>query len=294
MSTPNDPSAPLTITPDLLRGWPLPEPGDSKYGRGQLIVVGGATRSPGAAMLAGLAALRVGAGRLTLAVAESVAPHVGVAVPESGVVPLGETPDGHVAGEGLHDAADDIGAADAVLLGPGLDDADQTETMLHLLPGLVAEDAVVVLDAYALGVAAKVRELERLAGRLVVTPNSTEAELLLGREGGDDDTAADALEIARKYGAVVSYQSVIAAPDGRVWLAGTGSGGLGTSGSGDVLAGAIAGLCARGADPAQATVWATHAHHSAGDRLAVRVGPLGYLASELLDELPRVLVEIGA
>lgn len=299
MSTPDSadqaaaPRTPDTITPDLLREWPLPAPGDSKYGRGQLIVVGGATRSPGAAMLAGLAALRVGAGRLTLAVAESVAPHVGVAVPESGIVPLAETPGGHVMGAGVRDAADDINAADAVLLGPGLDDAEETEAMLRLLPDLVSDDAVVILDAYALGVAGKVPELEKLSGRLVVTPNTTEAELLLGHDSSDDD-AADAVEIAQKYGAVVSYQAVIAAPDGRVWTTGTGSGGLGTSGSGDVLAGAIAGLCARGADPAQATVWATHAHHSSGDRLAVAVGPLGYLASELLDELPRVLVEIGA
>jgi ADP-dependent NAD(P)H-hydrate dehydratase len=292
MSSPSS-SEPEAITPDLLRGWPLPGTGDSKYGRGQLIVVGGATRSPGAAMLAAVAALRVGAGRLTLAVAETVAPHVGVAIPESGIVPLGETPGGHVRGEGVRDAAEDIEAADAVLVGPGLDDADEAEAMLRVLPELVSDDAVVVLDAFALGVAPKVSELHKLSGRLVLTPNSSEAERLLERETSDDD-AADALAIAQKYGAVVSYSSVIAAPDGRIWTVGTGSGGLGTSGSGDVLAGAIAGLCARGADVAQATVWATHAHHSAGDRLAVRVGPLGYLASELLDELPRVFVEIGA
>jgi ADP-dependent NAD(P)H-hydrate dehydratase len=296
MSTPsNDEQAarPEMITPDLLRSWPLPAAGDSKYGRGQLIVIGGDTRSPGAAMLAAVAALRVGAGRLTLAVAETVAPHVGVAIPESGIVPLSQTPDGHVRGEGLRDAAGDIEAADAVLVGPGLDDADEAEAMLHLLPGLVSDDAIVVLDAFALGVAPKVSELKKLSGRLVMTPNSSEAERLLERETGDDD-AADALAIAQRYGAVVSYSSVIAAPDGRLWTVGTGSGGLGTSGSGDVLAGAIAGLCARGADAAQAAVWATHAHHSSGDRLAVRVGPLGYLARELLDELPRVFVEIGA
>jgi ADP-dependent NAD(P)H-hydrate dehydratase len=290
MSTPN---SPMTITPDLLRSWPLPEPGTSKYGRGQLIVVGGALRSPGAAMLAGLAALRVGAGRLTLAVAGSVAPHVAVALPESGIVPLSETVDGHVFGSGLREAADDLAAADTVLLGPGLDDAEETETMLRLLSGLISDDSVVVLDAFALGVAGEVDDLAKLSGRLVMTPNTSEAERLLGEEPGDDD-AATALAIAERFGAVVAFQAIVAAPDGRSWLVGTGSGGLGTSGSGDVLAGAIAGLCARGADPAQAAVWAAHAHHSAGDRLAVRVGPLGYLARELLDELPRVFVEIGA
>jgi NAD(P)H-hydrate repair Nnr-like enzyme with NAD(P)H-hydrate dehydratase domain len=87
---------------------------------------------------------------------------------------------------------------------------------------------------------------------------------------------------------------VIAAPDGRCWWTSTGSGGLGTSGSGDVLAGAVAGLLARGADLDQATCWGTHLHGAAGDRLAARVGPLGYLARELVEQLPLALVELSA
>ena len=282
------------VTPAGLRAWALPEPGASKYGRGQVVVVGGALRSPGAAMIAGLAALRVGAGRLTLAVGASVATGVAVAVPESGVVPLEETAAGHVRGAGIRAADADLASADAVLVGPGLDDADEAERMVRLLATLVPEDAVVVLDAYALGVLPACREsAAHLAGRLVLTPNSSEAERLLGREAGED-AVADAREIARDYAAVVTMGGVVAAPGGRAWSVGAGGSGLGTSGSGDVLGGAVAGLCARGADPAQAAVWATHAHAAAGDRLAVQVGPLGYLASELLVELPRVLVELEA
>ncbi|WP_317231731.1 NAD(P)H-hydrate dehydratase [Clavibacter capsici] len=282
------------VTPAGLRDWALPAATGSKYGRGQVVVVGGALRSPGAAMISGLAALRVGAGRLTLAVGASVASTVAVAVPESGVVPLPETADGHVRGDGIRDAADDIASADAVLVGPGLDDPDEAERMVALLPTIVGDDAVVVLDAFALGVLPACREAAaRLAGRLVLTPNSSEAARLLDREAGDD-SVADAREIARGYAAVVSMSGVVAAPDGRAWTIGAGGSGLGTSGSGDVLGGAITGLCARGADPAQAAVWATHAHAAAGDRLAVQVGPLGYLASELLLELPRVLVELEA
>jgi ADP-dependent NAD(P)H-hydrate dehydratase len=268
------------VTPAGLRDWALPAATGSKYGRGQVVVVGGALRSPGAAMISGLAALRVGAGRLTLAVGASVATQVAVAVPESGVVPLEETAEGHVRGAGIRAAEDDIASADAVLAGPGLDDADEAERLVRLLATLVSDDAVVILDAFALGVLPACREsAAHLAGRLVLTPNSSEAERLLGREAGDD-AVADAREIAREYAAVVSM--------------GAGGSGLGTSGSGDVLGGAVAGLCARGADPAQAAVWATHAHAAAGDRLAVQVGPLGYLASELLLELPRVLVELEA
>ena len=281
------------ITPNVLREWALPEPGAGKYGRGQVLVIGGAARTPGAAMLSALAALRVGAGRLTLAVAESVAREVAVAVPESGVAPLTEDASGHIAAGATDAIAEDAGSADAVLIGPGLDEPDGTRDLVARIADVVGDETLVVLDAFALGVAADVADrLEPLRGRLVMTPNSGEAERLLGRSCGEDDEA-DAREIARRFGAVVALSDVIAAPDGRTWAKGTGAGGLGTSGSGDVLSGVVAGLLARGADPAQAAAWASFLHATAGDRLAVQVGPLGYLASELLIEIPRVLVEIG-
>lgn len=291
------PDTVVTVTPDLLRAWPLPSAGDSKYGRGQIVVIGGAARSPGAAMLAGLAALRVGAGRLTLAVAESVAPAVGAAIMEAGVIPLGETSDGHVRGSSVERAASDLSAADAVLVGPGLEDAAETENLLSALVPLLGADTAVVLDAYALGVLPRLPDVvDALRGRLVLTPNKGEASRLLGSTDGvgEDVDVTEIARIARTYGAVVSCYGTIADAQGTVWSMGTGTNGLGTSGSGDVLAGAIVGLIGRGAKLDQAAVWATHLHASAGDRLAVTVGPLGYLASELLGELPRVLVSIGA
>ena len=100
-------------------------------------------------------------------------------------------------------------------------------------------------------------------------------------------------KIADTYQAVVSCQGVIAEPGGGLWEITTGHSGLGTSGSGDVLAGAIAGLCARGATPEQAAVWATLLHVDVGDRLASSVGPLGYLASEMLGELPGALAALA-
>ncbi len=286
-------SEPVAVTPNLLRAWALPDGGGSKYGRGQVLVIGGAAKTPGAAMLSATAALRVGGGRLTLAVARSVALHVAVALPESGVQPLDEDDDGHVAVGVIESLADDLASADAVLVGPGLDEPEGSKDLVAGLASRVGDDTLVVLDAFALGVAAGlVDELAPLRGRLVMTPNSGEAERLLGHECSDDQR--DATEIAQRYGAVVSLGGIVVAPDGRAWAKGTGAGGLGTSGSGDVLSGAITGLLARGADVAQATVWATQVHAAAGDRLAVQVGPMGYLASELLGEIPRVLVEFGA
>ena len=296
---PNDPSTAPTaaavelVTPNLLRGWSLPAVKDSKYARGQVLVVGGAQKTPGAAMLTGLAVLRVGAGHLTLAVAESAAMTVAVAIPESGVVGLPQNASGSVRGDDLSGLSDYTSSCDVVVVGPGLDDAEETGALLRNLVPLLGADTHVLLDAYALGTLPGVPELtEAVRGRVVLTPNTNEAGRLLGRdvENLQDDVA----EIAERYGAVVSCQSFVADPDGHRWLVTSGQEGLATSGSGDVLTGAIAGLLARGASPAQAACWGTHLHAAAGDRLASRVGVVGFLARELLPELPLVLVELGA
>lgn len=280
-----------TLTPALLRDWPLPAGADSKYARGQVVVIGGARKSPGGAMLAGIAALRVGAGRLTLGVGASVAVPLAVALPEAGVVGLPETPAGAVRGGDLDTLADELRDADAVVLGSGLDDADEARALLCTLPGLLGEPTGLVLDAFALGALASLGDDFRPADALVLTPNPTEAGLLLGRDL--EDLEADIASIAVRFTATVSCQGVIAAPDGRIWLVGTGQGGLGTSGSGDVLAGAIGGLLARGAGPEQAACWGTWLHAAAGDRLNFQVGPTGYLARELSPVLPTLLAELG-
>lgn len=285
------PSRTEPITPALLRDWPLPADATSKYGRGQVVVVGGSRTTPGAALLAGVTALRVGAGRLTMAVARSVAVPLAVAVPESGVIGLPETEDGSPDGTGIDLLADALATADAVLVGPGLDDPERTIALLDALTDAVPRKVPVLLDAFALGVLPRAPEVaERLAGRLVLTPNPKEAALLLGVDEIDDRTCS---RIATTYDAVVSCQSQVAAPDGRRWEVSTGTPGLATSGSGDVLAGSLVGILARGADLAQAACWATHLHAAAGDRLATRVGHLGYLARELPDELPVLLDELA-
>lgn len=168
-------AGPVDVTPRLLRQWALPAPADSKYGRGQVLVVGGAARTPGAALLAGLAVLRVGAGRLTLAVAESAAVPLAVAVPESGVVGLPQTAKGSVRGGDLSALADGLEAFDVVLVGPGLDDHDEAMALLRTLAPMLGERTRVVLDAYALGVLPEVPDVAKaLAGRLVLTPNEEE------------------------------------------------------------------------------------------------------------------------
>ncbi|MEH0109389.1 ADP/ATP-dependent (S)-NAD(P)H-hydrate dehydratase [Tersicoccus sp. MR15.9] len=272
---------PDPVTPRLLRRHPLPTASGGKRQRGSVLVVGGSRRTPGAAALTGLAALRVGAGRLTLAMAESVSPAVAVSFPEAGVVGLPEDADGSPLG----DCADTLLAedADAIVIGPGLTDIDQTTALLQgLLPRLSA-DTTVALDAFALGALANHPELAKpVAGRLLLTPNSTEVELLLGQAPKDDATGAR--DTARRFDAVVCCGGVVAGPDGLVEVR-EGGPGLGTSGSGDVLVGAAGGLLARGASPQTAGMWATWLHNAAGERIARQAGPIGFLARELADGL---------
>ncbi|HEY8588390.1 MAG TPA: NAD(P)H-hydrate dehydratase [Naasia sp.] len=286
------PSKPEPVTPAFLRDWPLPKPSGSKHERGNVLVIGGARRTPGAAMLAGIASLRVGAGRLTLAVGESSATAIAVAIPESGVTGLPETNAGAVLGSGLSVLEKDIESASCILAGPGLDDPGQAGALIRAIAHLAPKDTPIVLDAFALGPLAKEEDaVEALSGRLMLTPNTTEAEFLLGRDTGD--LADDAAEIADRFGATVNLMDVVAEPGGRRWQITTGPVGLATSGSGDVLAGALAGIRARGADAEQAACWAGYLHAAAGDRLAARVGPVGFLASEILDELPALLAELS-
>lgn len=306
VSTQSDATSPTLVTPSLLRDWPLPAPGEDKYSRGSVLVIGGARATPGASLLAGAAALRAGAGKLTMAVPESVAVQIGVALPECGAMGLPENPEGSLTGEGLDKISSYLDRADAILIGPGLDDQALAAELLGALlereageGGQAAPGAsAVVLDAYALGGLVKVEDqLGPWKGRLILTPNTKEAAILLGRD--IDDLEADVAAIAERYQAVVSCQGLIARPPGeapeepRLWKITTGYGGLGTSGSGDVLAGAIAGLRARGTSEAQAACWGTHLHAAAADRLASRLGPMGFLARELADELPALMLELN-
>lgn len=306
-----------TLSPASLRDWPLPMPDGDKDSRGRVLVIGGARTAPGAAMLAGLAALRVGAGVLTLAVAQSVAGPVAAAVPESAVLWLPETTSGSVAAGSVEVLQRALGSVAAVLIGPGLDDVDETAELITGLVTAAPDDLPIVLDAYAISALGQLPRpvLAALRGRLVLTPNHSELERLLAAAGeqaddpgsdgpgsdgpGSDGPGSDGPgdpqhRLAERYAAVLSSDNRIVTPAGHRWLAPAGHSGLGTSGSGDVLAGALVGLLARGVELPQAACWATYLHAAAGDRLAARVGSLGFLARELLDQLPLVLTELQA
>jgi ADP-dependent NAD(P)H-hydrate dehydratase len=278
-----------------LRGWPLPALAREadKEVRGRVLVVAGSREIPGAAVLASTAALRAGAGKLVIATAQSVSVQMAFAVPEARVIALPETARGAFAGEGLallHDAAK---AADAALIGSGLMDEEAcAQFVAALLPQLA--HAPLVLDALAMNV---LRDSGALKQPLLFTPHAGEMAHLLGRSKQDvlADPQQAALSAAQRWNGVVALKgaiTLIAAPSGKRWRHEGGQPGLATSGSGDVLAGIIAGLLAQGASLEQACAWGVVLHASAGAGLAARLGPLGYLARELPAEIPALVKKL--
>ncbi|MDP4024899.1 NAD(P)H-hydrate dehydratase [Methylobacterium sp. NEAU 140] len=290
------------VTEHLLRALGLPEAeGDSKDGRGRVLVVAGCTQLPGAVLLAAEAAMRAGAGKLQIAVCRDLAVPIGIAVPEALVVGLPQTPDGGIASACADDLAGRAGRSDAVLAGPGMnEDADGAALAAALVRGAADGDAGVVLDAGALAALSDAPGLTGgLARPAVITPHAGEMAKLLGqsREAIEADPLAAARAATDRFGTVTVMKggrTHVVAPDGQAWCYEVGHVGLATSGSGDTLAGLIVGLLARGAAPEAAALWSVYAHGEAGRRLARRYGGIGFLAREIPGQVPGILAEVMA
>jgi ADP-dependent NAD(P)H-hydrate dehydratase len=284
------------ITERLLRQWPLPSlPQEAdKQARGDLYVMGGSREIPGAVLLAGEAALRAGAGRVRIGTAREAAVATALAFPEARVIGLPTTAEGELSGRGLLRVKPDLARCTAVLLGPGMRSERAVVALLTQARRVKARSAL-VLDAAALRVLKGQAAFARGSFRAVIaTPHAGEMASLWGCERGEVERAGPslALNAARTLDVCVVLKGTetwIAAPDGRVFHNAAGNVGLATAGSGDCLAGLIAGLAARGADEVQAAVWGVYLHALAGDRLRRKYGLLGYLARELAAEVPPLL-----
>jgi hydroxyethylthiazole kinase-like uncharacterized protein yjeF len=285
-----------TLDAGLLRSFPLPhlpEDGD-KEERGRLLVVAGSRELAGAALLAGIAGMRAGAGKLQIATAASIAGPLAVALPESRVVGCPETPEGCLAAGAIAPILALAGEAQAVTIGCGLQHGEGLDALLDALlaSGL---DSLLVLDAAVLGsLPPRAAALRAWRAGAILLPHSREMARLLECE--TEEVEIDPLgavhRAAARYGAIALVKgrfSFVAAPDGRAFRFEGGGVGLATSGSGDVLAGIVGGLAARGADPLTATLWGVWLHGEAGRILTERVGRVGFLAREIPDLVPGLL-----
>lgn len=264
---------------------------------GRALILAGSPNYVGAARLAALAATRVGAGLVTLAIPAGLQPPVAAGATEPTFIPLPESSPGFVEPERaaslLLDAMDDY---DSLLVGCGLGQDQRTRGMLErlLLGGAPIPPAVV--DADALNFLARRSDawINSFTQGAVLTPHPGEMSRLTGETSAriQADRVATATNAAATWDKVVSLKgafTVVAAPDGRATLSPFANPGLASAGTGDVLAGAIAGLLAQGVGLFDAAKLGVYLHGAAGERVRAELGDAGMVASDLLPELPKAI-----
>jgi len=282
------------LTRATLKGFPLPPIVDGdKETKGRILIIAGCRQLAGAALLVANAAMRSGAGKLRMATVEDVAANTALAMPEALVLGLPEARDGGFTRAAVRELREQADHSDVVVAGPGMAEA---ATCTPLATALLESGARIVLDAALLHSLTPVSAAQRGAGALpILLPHSGELASLLdcAEQDIEDDPIGCGLRAAERYQALVLVKGVtshVVTPDGRSFTYTGGAPGLGVSGSGDVLAGIVGGLSARGADPLTALLWAVLLHGEAGEALARKVGPVGFLAREIPDEIPALLV----
>ena len=281
---------PTPLDRAALHEHPLPAVVDGdKETKGRILIIAGSRDVPGAALLCATAAMRAGAGKLRIATVESAAVALGIAMPEAMVVGMPQDEQGGFASSALDSLEEQASKVDAVVAGPGL---QPNEICDDLARALLGSEARLALDAallHALDTPASDR-----ASPPVLLPHAGELASLLDCDEDqiERDPVGCGLHAAKRYRSIVLVKGVtshVVTPDGNAWTYEGGAPGLGVSGSGDVLAGIVGGLLARGAEPLDALLWAVWLHGEAGAALAKKVGPIGFLAREISDEIPRLL-----
>jgi hydroxyethylthiazole kinase-like uncharacterized protein yjeF len=269
-------------------------PGAHKGDFGHVMVVGGSRGKAGAAAMAGLAALRSGAGLVTVASAESAVPIIASHVAELMTEPLPETEAGSISLRAFdYERLPPLVKDKSVLaIGPGLGTHPETVAVVRKL----VEEAVqpVVLDADGLNAVAGTR----LGGRkLILTPHPGEMGRLVGKSSAEvqADRAGMARGFAMKHGVTVvlkGQRTLIAFPDGRVWINPTGTPAMASGGAGDILTGLIAGLLAQFPERQDdAIAAAVYLHGLAGELAAEELGEKAVIATDLLQFLPEAMDE---
>jgi ADP-dependent NAD(P)H-hydrate dehydratase len=284
----------------VLADHPLPDHGaeTSKHDRGTVVVVGGSRETPGATLLAATTALRAGAGKLQLVVTEPVSAALGIALPEARVIGVHYERD-DVTPSTFDECSEVFDAADAVLVGTGALGADAGCALMRAVVPRLGAGTALVVDAGALAMLeARPDAVAPVAARTVAMPNAVEAARLLGVEPDSvlDDIGAALDDLVDRIGVCVTVRHAMtwtAAPGTPRFVDHSGHPALATSGSGDVLAGLLTGLAARGAAPLTAALWAVHTHAHAGVQAAQRIGGNGILARDLPGLVPSVLAGLG-
>lgn len=287
----NKPTSIRNADAALLATWPLPTLSDSvdKNDRGSVLIIAGSRELSGAAVLAAQSALRAGAGKLTLITSAAASPLVATILPEARVIGLPDGDDGALL---ISPALMDLQEKqfDVLLAGPGMQNSSAAHTLIEHVLTLI-ECKSIILDATALDTATN---FAHGSYELLLTPHMGEMAHLSKRS--KEEVLKDPLAISQRTAANIGglvmlkgAETYISNAEGAAYIHTGGHVGLAISGSGDCLAGIVAGLVARGASLEQAAVWGAFVHGAVGALLAERYGGIGFLPSEIPCEIPRII-----
>jgi NAD(P)H-hydrate epimerase len=281
---------------DAVPAFPRRDPAAHKGSFGHVLVVAGSVGKTGAAVLTSLAAQRIGAGLVTLAIPESLNDIMEVKLTEVMTEPLPET-EARTLGRDALDRLVRLAEGKSVLaIGPGLGTHPSTQELVRDLLGVLR--LPIVLDADGLNaLAGRAELLGRAAGPVILTPHPGELSRLLGiaRDELLRQRIPVVQEVAGRFNVTLvlkTAHTVIASPKGDAAIVPTGNPGMATGGTGDVLTGIIAGLLAQGVDPGLAARAGAYVHGLAGDLAAERMGQEAMLAGDLLESVPEAIRQV--
>lgn len=278
----------------------LPErPEDGHKGTfGHALIIAGSRGFTGAAKLAADAACRSGVGLVTVATPVTLQPIVAMGLLEAMSIGLSATPDDTIAGEALNEALEAASQRDSVAIGPGL--SQQTSTAEFVRAFVAGCSKPMVIDADGLNALAGHTEVLQITNEhVVLTPHPGEMARLAGLTAGEVqvDRVGVASTFAKQHRCVVALKgqgTVIAGPDGEVFINSTGNSGMATGGTGDVLTGLVAGLLAQGCSPLDAAALGVSVHGLAGDIAADAMTQRGMIAGDVCDCIPEAWAVLEA
>lgn len=272
-------------------------PDDSNKGTlGSLLCICGSYGMAGAAIMAGKAALRCGIGLLKIAVPKSIYPVCATNILESVYYPLEETSNGVISSKNTDFLLEMCEKSSAVVIGCGLSVCDDTKNLVQSV--ITNCEKPLVIDADALNcICNKPEFLKNLKAPAIITPHPGEMARLLHStpKTVNSNRENTAIDFAKKFGVVTVLKgagTIIASPDGEVYINHTGNSGMATGGSGDVLSGIIGSLLAQGASPINAAAAGVFLHGTIGDLAAEKLGKISMLPTDMIDMIPTAYLKL--
>lgn len=272
-------------------------PDDSNKGTlGSLLCICGSYGMAGAAIMAGKAALRCGIGLLKIAVPKSIYPVCATNILESVYYPLEETSNGVISSKNTDFLLEMCEKSSAVVIGCGLSVCDDTKNLVQSV--ITNCEKPLVIDADALNcICNKPEILKNLKAPAIITPHPGEMARLLHStpKTVNSNRENNAIDFAKKFGVVTVLKgagTIIASPDGEVYINHTGNSGMATGGSGDVLSGIIGSLLAQGAAPINAAAAGVFLHGTIGDLAAEKLGKISMLPTDMIDMIPTAYLKL--